>query len=34
MFVTDIKENYDSYNLPYSFAEILPEFCDTCDGNQ
>ena len=32
MFVTDIKENYDSYNLPYSFAEILPEFCDTCDA--
>ena len=30
MFVTDIKENYDSYNLPLRFAEVLPEFCDTC----
>lgn len=30
MFVSDIKENYDSYGLPYQFADILPEFCDTC----
>lgn len=30
MFVSDIKENYDSYGLPYEFAEVLPEFCPTC----
>lgn len=30
MFVSDIKENYDSYDLPYQFADILPEFCETC----
>lgn len=30
MFITDIKENYDEYGLPYKFAEILPEYCDTC----
>lgn len=30
MFVSDIKENFDSYNLPQQFAEVLPEFCETC----
>lgn len=30
MFISDIKENYDSYNLPYRFAEILPAYCETC----
>lgn len=30
MFVLDIKENFDSYNLPQQFAEVLPEFCETC----
>ena len=30
MFVSDIKDDYDSYSLPYRFAEILPEFCETC----
>jgi len=30
MFISDIKENYDDYNLPYRFAEILPEYCETC----
>lgn len=30
MFVSDIKENYDSYRLPYEFAHCLPEFCSTC----
>lgn len=30
MFVSDIKEDYDSYGLPYEFADCLPEFCPTC----
>lgn len=30
MFVSDIKENFDDYGLPERFAEILPEFCETC----
>lgn len=30
MFVSDIKENYDAYGLPYEFSECLPEFCETC----
>lgn len=30
MFVSDIKENYNSYGLPYEFADCLPEFCMTC----
>lgn len=30
MFVSDIKENFDSYDLPQQFAEVLPEFCETC----
>ena len=30
MFISDIKDDYDSLGLPYRFAEILPEFCETC----
>lgn len=30
MFISDIKESYDFYGLPERFAEILPEFCETC----
>lgn len=30
MFVSDIKENYDSYGLPVRFADCLPEFCPSC----
>lgn len=30
MFISDIKDNYDAYGLPYEFAECLPEFCETC----
>lgn len=30
LFVSDIKENYNSYGLPYQFADCLPEFCPTC----
>ena len=30
MFISDIKDNYDAYGLPYDFAECLPEFCETC----
>lgn len=30
MFVSDIKENYDYYGLPEMFADVLPEFCETC----
>ena len=30
MFVTDIKEDYGMLGLPERFADILPEFCDTC----
>ena len=30
MFISDIKDNYDEYGLPYEFAECLPEFCPTC----
>lgn len=32
MFVSDIKRNYNSYDLPLEFAECLPEFCPTCGG--
>lgn len=28
MFVSDIKENYMDYGLPYEFAECLPEYCE------
>ena len=30
MFISDIKDNYDAYGLPYEFAECLPEYCPTC----
>lgn len=30
MFISDIKDNYDEYGLPYEFAECLPEYCPTC----
>lgn len=30
MFISDIKDNYDEYGLPYEFADCLPEFCPTC----
>lgn len=30
LFVSDIKENYDSYGLPERFAESLPEYCEEC----
>lgn len=30
MFITDIKEDYGMLGLPERFADILPEFCDTC----
>lgn len=30
MFISDIKDNYDDYGLPYEFAECLPEYCPTC----
>lgn len=30
MFISDIKVNYDTYGLPERFADILPEFCETC----
>lgn len=30
LFVSDIKENYDSYGLPSAFADCLPEVCPTC----
>lgn len=30
LFVSDIKENYDKYNLPGRFAECLPETCGVC----
>lgn len=30
MFVSDIKENYDTYGLPSRFADCLPEVCPTC----
>lgn len=30
MFISDIKDNYIDYGLPYEFAECLPEYCPTC----
>lgn len=30
MFVSDIKVDYYEYGLPERFADILPEFCETC----
>lgn len=30
MFVSSIKENYQSMGLPQRFAEILPEYCEAC----
>ena len=30
MFVLDIKENYEDYNLPEAFAMILPATCEKC----
>lgn len=30
MFINDLKENWFNYNLPYEFAECLPEKCPTC----
>ena len=30
MFISDIKNNYDDYGLPYKFAECLPAYCPTC----
>ena len=33
MFVTDIKDNYSEYGIPERFADILPEFCETCGAS-
>lgn len=30
MFVSSVKENYQSMGLPKRFADILPEFCEAC----
>ncbi len=30
LLVSDIKENYEKYNLPSRFAECLPETCEVC----
>lgn len=30
LFISDIKDNYDEYGLPFEFADCLPEYCPTC----
>lgn len=30
LLVSDIKENYDKYNLPERFANCLPDICEIC----
>ena len=30
LYISDIKENYDSYGLPERFADSLPEYCEEC----
>lgn len=30
LFVRDIKQNYDKYNLSFKFVNVLPDICEEC----